>query len=122
MTHSNPTHIHIHVFYVGAYRKEKRLWALFPVQGYGARLVGVRSFVHPHVRAYVRTVLGVLSVSVPPWACLAFWVFWVGDRSFSKVFANGFVATEASRANYELIVHASESCVRALSGACGFIM
>ena len=35
---------------------------------------------------------------------------------------NGFVTTEASRASCELIFYASESCVRALSGACRFIL
>ena len=35
---------------------------------------------------------------------------------------NGFVTTEASRASCEMIFDASESCVRALSGACGFIL
>ena len=35
---------------------------------------------------------------------------------------NGFVTTEASRASCEMIFYASESCVRALSGACRFIL
>ena len=38
------------------------------------------------------------------------------------MYENGFVAIEVSRASQERILDASESCVRALSVACGFIL
>ena len=49
-------------------------------------------------------------------------LLWVGDHNFTNVSENGFVATGASRASCELIFCASESCVRALSGACRLIL
>ena len=49
-------------------------------------------------------------------------VLWNWLVSFTNVFENGFVAPEASRTSCELIVYASESCVRALSDACYFIL